>query len=264
MPPMAQQVSLPSVGGFNFNQFVDEWKAKYEKWLATQHPAVEVLMIGAQSAVQGAMIGYLLGTVSNMNPDQQNANPQMQQQLQALNAGGPLAQARNLAVMTGVNSALSAAIKKARKGKEDVWGAMAASFGAGACFAIVSGLPNPAQSAISTGVAFAAFNGLFYQIGKAFTPQQTDDMYVKGTYMLKTLGLSKFDKNLKKGELTDDTIMLWNDRALQEARIPPGPRLLILHHLDQFRGTSGVLKPAVPVPSYPGHQWPAPQQLTAA
>lgn len=37
-------------------------------------------------------------------------------------AGGPLAQARNFAVMTGVNAGLSLAIKKARGGVEDVQG----------------------------------------------------------------------------------------------------------------------------------------------
>lgn len=38
-----------------------------------------------------------------------------------MTGGGPLAQARNLGVMTGVNAAANLAIKKARNGKEDVW-----------------------------------------------------------------------------------------------------------------------------------------------
>jgi hypothetical protein len=41
---------------------------------------------------------------------------------------------------------------------------MGAAFGAGICFTLVSGQPNPLQSALSTGAAFAAFNGLFYQV----------------------------------------------------------------------------------------------------
>ncbi len=32
-------------------------------------------------------------------------------------------------------------------------------------------------------------------------------------------------------------------RALEQAGIPPGPRLLILHHVDSFRG---ALKPGLP------------------
>jgi hypothetical protein len=43
--------------------------------------------------------------------------------------------------------------------------------------------------------------------------------------------------------------------ALQEVKIPPGPRLLILHHLERYRH---VLKPGMPPPMYPGTA--APQQ----
>jgi len=41
---------------------------------------------------------------------------------------------------------------------------MGAAFGAGVCFSLVSGVPNPLQSAFTTGAAFAGFNGLFYQV----------------------------------------------------------------------------------------------------
>lgn len=41
---------------------------------------------------------------------------------------------------------------------------MGAAFGAGICFSLVSGVPNPVQSAFTTGAAFAGFNGLFYQV----------------------------------------------------------------------------------------------------
>jgi hypothetical protein len=40
-------------------------------------------------------------------------------------------------------------------------------------------------------------------------------------------------------------------RSLAEARIPPGPRLLILHHLDTYRNPSAILKPALPLPMPP-------------
>ena len=42
---------------------------------------------------------------------------------------------------------------------------MAASFGSGVAYSLVSGAPNPVQAAITTGAAFALFNGLFYQVG---------------------------------------------------------------------------------------------------
>lgn len=73
-----------------------------------------------------------------------------------------------------------------------------------------------------------------------------------------TLGLDKYANNLKKGKLTDSTIMLWNDSALAEAKIPAGPRLLILHHLDAYRSPSSVLKPALAVPMYPVQPPPRP------
>jgi len=50
------------------------------------------------------------------------------------------------------------------------------------------------------------------QIGKAFQPDHSDTEYNQGKYMLFTLGLQKYEGNLKKGQLTDNTIMLWNDR----------------------------------------------------
>lgn len=47
--------------------------------------------------------------------------------------------------------------------------------------------------------------------------------------------------------------------ALAEARIPPGPRLVILHHLEMYRNPSAYLKPAMPLPPMP--PMPQPQAL---
>lgn len=49
---------------------------------------------------------------------------------------------------------------------------MGAAFGAGVCFSLVSGVPNPLQSAFTTGVAFAGFNGLFYQVTGDLLPRR--------------------------------------------------------------------------------------------
>lgn len=241
----AQQLQL---GGFSLNLDPNYWKAQADGWLKKQHPAVEVLVTGLASGAQGGALGYMLGSFSNMDPTA--GAPGMNDSLKALQGGGPWQQARNLSVMTGMNAALSLAIKRARNGKEDVWGSMGAAFGAGIAFTLVSGVADPMQSAFTTGAAFAAFNGLFYQLGKSFgqgTPENESE-FEQGKYILRMLGLQKFEKNLQKGQLTDNTIMLWNDRALQEAKFPPGPRLLILHHVNQFRQPSDVLKPALPPP----------------
>lgn len=248
----------------------NEAKARFDAWVKRQGDAAEVAATTLGSAAQGVFIGYLLGSLSAFDPTSNPNNaaaaagssPQVSAQLAALQKGGPWGQARNLGVMTGMNAGLSLAIKKARGGKEDVWGSMGAAFGAGVCFSLVSGVPNPAQAALTTGGAFAAFNGLFYQIGKAFQGDPSKDVeYARASHMLQALGLGKYDGNLKKAQLTDATVMLWNDAALQEARIPPGPRLLILHHLDTYRNPGkAALKPALPLPMPPPPPAAAQQQ----
>lgn len=69
-----------------------------------------------------SLAGYLLGSFSMDPASQAGSNPQVSAQLAALQKGGPWGQARNLGVFTGANAGLSLAIKKARGGKEDVWG----------------------------------------------------------------------------------------------------------------------------------------------
>lgn len=244
------------IGGFSLD--FNNIQKQYNDWLKQQTPAVEVLITGLTSSAQGVFIGYLLGSMTPPAPPPgAGASPALDQ-LKALQSGGPWAQARNLGVLTGVNAALTCAIKKARNGKEDVYSAMAASFGSGVAYSLVSGAPNPVQAAVTTGMAFAVFNGLFYQVGQMFKPEHTDTEYDRAKYMLTNLGLQKYTENLKKSLLTDQTIMLWNESALTEARIPPGPRLLILHHLDTYRNPASVLKPALPLPPMP-----PPQPLTA-
>jgi len=248
----------------------NEAKAQLDAWVRRQGDAAEVAATTLGSAAQGVFIGYLLGSLSAFDPTSNpnagagaagSAPPPVTAQLAALQKGGPWGQARNLGVMTGMNAGLTLAIKKARGGKEDVWGSMGAAFGAGIAYSLVSGAPNPAQAALTTGAAFAGFNGLFYQVGKAFQGDPSKDAeYARASHMLQALGLGKFDGNIKKAQLTDATVMLWNDLALQEARIPPGPRLLILHHLDTYRCPGkGALKPALPLPMPP----PPPAQAQA-
>mmetsp|Transcript_36233 Transcript_36233/g.80635 ORF Transcript_36233/g.80635 Transcript_36233/m.80635 type:complete len:251 (+) Transcript_36233:138-890(+) len=240
---MGDSITLPGVGTISFKQKQKE----LQDWVKQQHPAVEVIIHSIQAAVPSVLIGYLLGSLGSMDPNAAAMNPQ----LAAMQAGGPWAQARNFGVLTGVNAGLGLTIKKMRNGKEDVWGSMGAAFGAGACYSLVSGQPNPLQAAVTSGMVFALFNGLIYQAGQMFKPEHEDSEYERGKYMLKTLGLTKYQSNLQKGLLTDNTIMLWNESALTEARIPPGPRLLILHHLDQYRNPANVLKPALPLPPLP-------------
>ncbi|KAG0533213.1 hypothetical protein BDA96_04G173400 [Sorghum bicolor] len=166
-----------------------------------------------------------------------NANPEAMasfKQAQAL-AGGPLVQARNFAVMTGANAGISCVMRRIR-GQEDIQGSMAAAFGSGALFSIVSGVgtPNPAVNAITTGVAFAVFQGGFFMIGQKFSKPSSEDTYYSRTRsMLHKLGLEKYEKNFKRGLLNDQTLPLLTDSALRDVKIPPGPRLLILDQIKR-------------------------------
>nr|ACG46863.1 SAM domain family protein [Zea mays] len=150
-------------------------------------------------------------------------------------AGGPLVQARNFAVMTGANAGISCVMRRIR-GKEDIQGSMAAAFGSGALFSIVSGMgtPNPVANAVTTGVAFAVFQGGFFMIGQKFSKPPSEDTYYSRTRsMLHKLGLEKYEKNFKRGLLNDQTLPLLTDSALRDVKIPPGPRLLILDQIKR-------------------------------
>ena len=48
--------------------------------------------------------------------------------------------------------------------------------------------------------------------------------YMQSKQMLDGLGLHRYHQNVKNGLMTDATIMLWNDAALADCKIPPGPR----------------------------------------
>jgi len=216
----------------------------FRLWLSKQSLPVEAAVVTTTSAAQGAAIGAFMGTLTAdasstfpTPPPNASLNPQAMaslKQAQAL-AGGPLIQARNFAVMTGVNAGISCVLKRIR-GKEDVQSSMAAAFGSGALFSLVSGMggPNQATNALTSGLFFALVQGGLFQIGQKFSqPPAEDTHYAKTRHMLNNLGLQSYEKNFKKGLLTDNTLPLLTDSALRDVRIPPGPRLLILDHIQR-------------------------------
>ncbi|XP_052142179.1 chloroplastic import inner membrane translocase subunit HP30-2-like [Oryza glaberrima] len=243
--------SSASAAAARGGNLVEEWsgrvkalEAGFRKWMAEQPTHIEAAVTTAVGAVQGAALGGLMGTLTADGgspfptpPPPPNANPQAMasfKQAQAL-AGGPLVQARNFAVMTGANAGISCVMRRIRGG-EDIQGSMAAAFGSGALFSIVSGMgtPNPVANAITTGAAFAIFQGGFFMIGQKFSKPQSEDLYYsRARSMLQKLGLEKYEKNFKKGLLTDQTLPLLTDSALRDVKIPPGPRLLILDQIKR-------------------------------
>ncbi|XP_022974359.1 uncharacterized protein LOC111472988 [Cucurbita maxima] len=214
----------------------------FKTWLAKQSLPVEAAVVTATSAVQGAAIGGFMGTLTNdvsssLPTPQVGLNPQAMasfKQAQAL-AGGPLVQARNFAVMTGVNAGISSVMKRLR-GKEDVQSSMVAAFGSGALFSLVSGMggPNQAANAVTSGFFFALVQGGIFKVGERFSQPPVEDVhYAKTRSMLNNLGLQGYEKNFKNGLLSDSTLPLLTDSALRDVKIPPGPRLLILDHIQR-------------------------------
>ncbi|KAL2249121.1 UNVERIFIED_CONTAM: Chloroplastic import inner membrane translocase subunit HP30-2 [Sesamum indicum] len=226
-----------------------EVETRFKGWLAKQSLPVEAAVVTATSGAQGAAIGGFMGTLTGdasslvtPPPNAVNLNPDAMaslKQAQAL-AGGPLVQARNFAVMTGVNAGISCIMRRLR-GKEDVQSSMVAAFGSGAMFSLVSGMggPNQAANAVTSGLFFALVQGGIFQLGQKFSQPPTEDVYyVKTRSMLSNLGLQNYEKNFKKGLLTDNTLPLLTDSALRDVNIPPGPRLLILDHIERYRPNS--------------------------
>ncbi|KAL8519659.1 hypothetical protein ACS0TY_010555 [Phlomoides rotata] len=221
-----------------------EVEIRFKSWLAKQSLPVEAAVVTVTSGAQGAAIGAFMGTLSGdasslvtPPPNAGNLNPDAMaslKQAQAL-AGGPLVQARNFAVMTGVNAGISCVMRRVR-GKEDVQSSMAAAFGSGAMFSLVSGMggPNQAVNAVTSGLFFALVQGGIFQLGQKFSQPPAEDLnYVKTRFMLSNLGLQNYEKNFKRGLLSDSTLPLLNDSALRDVKIPPGPRLLILDHIER-------------------------------
>ncbi|KAL4346833.1 hypothetical protein GQ457_17G023010 [Hibiscus cannabinus] len=229
---------------------IEQLQAKFKEvennfrgWLAKQSLPVEAAVVTTTSAAQGAAIGAFMGTLTNdvssslPTPPQASLDPQAMaslKQAQAL-SGGPLIQARNFAVMTGVNAGISCVMKRLR-GKEDVQSSMVAAFGSGAMFSLVSGMggPNQIANAATSGLFFALVQGGLFQLGQKFSQPPAEDVYYSRTRsMLSSLGLQNYEKNFKRGLLTDSTLPLLTDSALRDVKIPPGPRLLILDHIQR-------------------------------
>lgn len=210
-------------------------------WLRQQPAPVEVVLVTASSALQGGAIGALMGTftadmAATLPAPPPGMNPQTAASLQQAKAfsGGPFQQARNFAVMTGVNAGLTCALKRMKGGAEDAQTSMLAAFGSGAVFSVVSGFggPNLASNALSTGIFFALVQGGLFKVGQTFAQRPTEDPYYRQTRsMLSNLGLQRYEKNFKRGLLCDKTLPLLRDSSLAEVKIPPGARLLILDYL---------------------------------
>ncbi|KAG7035778.1 hypothetical protein SDJN02_02576 [Cucurbita argyrosperma subsp. argyrosperma] len=202
----------------------------FRTWLAKQSLPVEAAVVTATSAAQGAAIGGFMGVLTNdvsssLPTPQAGLNPQAMasfKQAQAL-AGGPLVQARNFAVMTGVNAGISSTARLFPELDQydfTCYSSMVAAFGSGAMFSLVSGMggPNQVANAVTSGLFFSLVQGGLFKLGEKYSkPPAEDVFYAKTRSMLSNLGLASYEKNFKKGLLTDSTLPLLTDRHERRA-----------------------------------------------
>lgn len=225
--------------------------AGYNKFMEGKGLPLQVAVTTLGGGVQGSFFGGLMGVMMKNQPTPlAGVTPPPQP---AAMVGGPFVLGRNVAVMTGVNAGLTLLISRVR-GVEDWKNQAGASFGAGFCYSIVSNLGAPKilpvgtapipsgavaiiADALRTGALFAGLQTVFAKVGENFSGKQAeeDTTYFATKQMLTALDLTKYEKNFKKGQLNDTTITLLTDSALAEVKIPAGPRLLILDHVERIK-----------------------------
>ncbi|XP_051121289.1 chloroplastic import inner membrane translocase subunit HP30-2 isoform X1 [Andrographis paniculata] len=132
----------------------------FKGWLAQQPLPVEAAVVSTTSAAIGAFMGTVVGMTTS-SPKTSSAS------VRQLQGRGTVVQARNFAVMKGVNAGVSCIMRRIR-GKEDIQSSMVAAFSSGAMFSLVSGSgggQNQAANAVSSGIFFALVQGGLFQLG---------------------------------------------------------------------------------------------------
>ncbi|KAI3983318.1 hypothetical protein MKX01_013385 [Papaver californicum] len=124
---------------------------------------------------------------------------------------------------------MKCALKRIR-GKDDTKARAVAGFTSGYMLLMVgSSSANRASEATVIGLIFALCCSLLHKVFPPQLPVLDNKCYTRTKCMLSNLGLQKYEKHFKKHLLTDNTMSLLNHSDLAEARIPLGPRVLILN-----------------------------------
>ncbi|KAI3921507.1 hypothetical protein MKW98_013441 [Papaver atlanticum] len=211
-----------------------ELENRYRDWLSKQSFPVEDAVYIASNAIHGAALGALLGTLSQVAAS--HVFPQHSLAIKAT-VRSPMAEARRFSAGQGIFAGLSCIIRRIR-GKDDVQTRMAAGFFCGAMCRLegkkMGDLHAVANAAI-LGVLCALLEGGLSKLDEKFS-QPPSVEYTRTRCMLSNLGLESYEKNFKKGLLTGITLPLLTDSVLKDVGVPPGPRLLILDHIERDSG----------------------------
>ncbi|KAI3984625.1 hypothetical protein MKX01_003988 [Papaver californicum] len=184
-----------------------EFQTKFKE-LGNGYPTVAT----TSGAIQGAAFGGLVGAVAQVAG---HVFPEHSPAIKAFSSS-PMEEARILAAMEGARASITCIIKRI-KGKEDVqtrfwcWSHAWNDYAEGFLWS--------SQCSDARG----------FQLGQKTS--QLPGEYTRTSCMLSNLGLQNYEKNFKKGLLTDIIIHLLTDSVLRDVRVPPGPRLLILDHI---------------------------------
>ncbi|CAN6875949.1 unnamed protein product [Brassica oleracea] len=128
-------------------------------------------------------------------------------------------------------------IMRVTRGKDDLTNHLVSGSGAGLAYSFVSqGFKvRPAHALLTAAGSAVVMSGTVYKGNEIIRSRNAQDsFYTEARAMLSKLSLEDYEKNFKKGHLTDYTLPLLTDSDLKEVNIPPGARLLILDHIKRF------------------------------
>ncbi|KAI3963500.1 hypothetical protein MKW98_022922 [Papaver atlanticum] len=193
-----------------FDTKFEEVENGYRNWLYKQSFPVGVTVFTVSNVIQGAAFGGLMGAAAQV--------------------AGHVFPQHSLAIKF---KTFFACVMIRIRGKEDVQTMMAADFVSGATCRLMKrmGEPYVAAEAVIVGVVCALFRGGFLKLREKTSELPVE--YARTKCMLSNLGLQNYEKNFEKGLLTDSTMPFLTGSVLKEVGVPPGPRLLILNHVER-------------------------------
>ncbi|KAI3873869.1 hypothetical protein MKW98_001518 [Papaver atlanticum] len=200
----------------------------YCNWFSKQSILVQATVVTTATGIHGAAMGGIVGTVAQAAA---HVFPKHSLAIKAKFAS-PMVEARMFAAVLGTHASIHFIMGNIR-GKDDVQTRMAAGFGAGVVCKLVARMGYPCVVPINEavmGVVCALIGGVIFQLGRR--KSQLPVEYTRTKCMLSNLGLENYEKNFEKGLLTDITMPLLTGSILKEVGVPPGPRLLILDHIE--------------------------------
>ncbi|KAI3846561.1 hypothetical protein MKX03_008243 [Papaver bracteatum] len=213
-----------------FDTKFKELENGYRNWLSKQSFPVGVTVFTVSNVIQGAAFGGLMGAAAQVAG---HIFPQHSLAIKFKTFfGTPMEGARIFGAMRGT-CASTACVMIRMRGKEDVQTMMAADFVSGATCRLMKRLGEPyvAAEAVIVGIVCALFRGGFLKLREKTSELPVE--YERTKCMLSNLGLQNYEKNFEKGLLTDSTMPFLTGSVLKEVGVPPGPRLLILNHVER-------------------------------